>query len=118
MTLRCVQPPRHFAGEHPERVLAEKGVVRWRNNWLLCKQCLTPRGTTWRGGWMAPETCTCSRWRSARAAINASNPWGCTDPFGTVLSYDQRGYRRPVGGRCDMGAFEAWLDVLLPLVVR
>ncbi len=51
-------------------------------------------------------------------AINAGNPSGCTDPFGAVLLFDQRGSRRPAGGRCDIGAYEAWLNVWLPLVVR
>jgi len=40
-------------------------------------------------------------------AIDAGNPTGCTDPVsGGMLSADQRGARRPAGGRCDIGAFE------------
>lgn len=33
-------------------------------------------------------------------------------------SVDQRGARRPIGPRCDIGAFEAFLNILLPLIVK
>ncbi len=39
-------------------------------------------------------------------ATNAGNPAGCTDPFGVLLKTDQRGLKRPSGGRCDIGAYE------------
>ena len=40
-------------------------------------------------------------------AIDTSNPLGCQDPLsGRLLTTDQRGLARPVGGRCDIGAFE------------
>ncbi len=37
-------------------------------------------------------------------AIDAGNPAGCTDNFGSLLSTDQRGASR--NGRCDIGAYE------------
>lgn len=39
-------------------------------------------------------------------AINAGDPAGCTDETGDLLTVDQRGTRRPAGGRCDIGAYE------------
>jgi LPXTG-site transpeptidase (sortase) family protein len=45
-------------------------------------------------------------------AINAGNPAGCTDHNGVVLITDQRASTRPVGGRCDIGAYEGSLGVL------
>jgi CSLREA domain-containing protein len=39
-------------------------------------------------------------------AIDAGNPAGCADFLGNVLSTDQRGFPRPVGPRCDIGAYE------------
>lgn len=40
-------------------------------------------------------------------AIDGGDPAGCADPStGGMLSIDQRGARRPAGGRCDIGAFE------------
>jgi CSLREA domain-containing protein len=39
-------------------------------------------------------------------AIDKGNPSGCTDNFGATLTTDQRGFLRPVNGRCDMGAYE------------
>ena len=39
-------------------------------------------------------------------AIDGGNPSGCTDNLGATLTTDQRGFVRPVGGRCDIGAFE------------
>jgi hypothetical protein len=40
-------------------------------------------------------------------AIDAGDPAGCTDDFGVSLATDQRKGPRPVGPRCDIGAFEA-----------
>ena len=40
-------------------------------------------------------------------AIDAGDPNGCTDTFGATLATDQRGYSRPAGAACDMGAFES-----------
>lgn len=44
-------------------------------------------------------------------AIDSGNPAGCSDPGGTALTVDQRGLRRPSGGRCDIGAVEAQVVV-------
>ena len=50
---------------------------------------------------------------------------GCVDENGTKLTTDQRGFKRPVGIRCDVGAFEyspliisSQRYVYLPLTVR
>ena len=40
-------------------------------------------------------------------AIDAGDPNGCTDTFGATLTTDQRGYARPAGAACDIGAFES-----------
>ncbi len=40
-------------------------------------------------------------------AIDGGNASGCTDNLGAILISDQRGFPRPEGGRCDIGAFEA-----------
>jgi hypothetical protein len=42
-------------------------------------------------------------------ALDAGNPAGCRDAQGALLASDQRGEPRPVGGACDIGAFEAAL---------
>ncbi len=42
-------------------------------------------------------------------ARHAGNPGGCTNQNGGGLSTDQRGFPRPVGAACDMGAFESGL---------
>ena len=40
-------------------------------------------------------------------AIDGGDPNGCSDPAsGGMLTSDQRGARRPAGGRCDIGAYE------------
>jgi len=39
-------------------------------------------------------------------AIDAGNPAGCTDDAGNPLTTDQRGFARPVGVACDIGAYE------------
>jgi len=39
-------------------------------------------------------------------AIDAGDPAGCHDTSGALLLTDQRGYKRGVGLRCDIGAFE------------
>jgi hypothetical protein len=44
-------------------------------------------------------------------ALDAGNPTDCP-------ATDQRGYRRPVGAGCDLGAYERWLDLFLPLARR
>jgi hypothetical protein len=49
-------------------------------------------------------------------AIDAGNPAGCTDNVGATLIVDQRGYLRPVGLRCDIGAFEYQFRTMLPLL--
>lgn len=60
--------------------------------------------------------------KATSPAIDAGNPSGCTDPLGTILTIDQRGFRRPANGagttRCDMGAYEAQRVVHLPLILR
>jgi len=48
---------------------------------------------------------------SGSDAIDAGDPTGCKDPFGNLLTTDQRGFVRPVDGgsgtaRCDIGAYE------------
>ena len=40
-------------------------------------------------------------------AIDAGDPAGCRDALGGLLTTDQRGFARPVGSACDIGAFEA-----------
>ena len=40
-------------------------------------------------------------------AIDAGDPNGCRDALGALLTADQRGFARPVGSACDIGAFEA-----------
>lgn len=55
------------------------------------------------------------------AAINNTiDSLGCVDETGTKLSIDQRGFARPVGVRCDVGAFEysPLRYIYLPLTVR
>lgn len=39
-------------------------------------------------------------------AIDAGASAGCTDDQGAPLTHDQRGFVRPINGRCDMGAYE------------
>jgi hypothetical protein len=43
---------------------------------------------------------------SGSHALDTGNPTGCTDRFGAPLLVDQRGVERPIGGHCDLGAFE------------
>ena len=45
---------------------------------------------------------------------------GCVDETGALLTTDQRGAVRPVGTRCDVGAFEyrPTRYLYLPLIVR
>ncbi len=38
--------------------------------------------------------------------IDVGNPGGCTDPLGATLTTDQRGVKRPIGTRCDLGSVE------------
>ena len=56
-------------------------------------------------------------------AIEGGNLSGCIDEHGAPLSTDQRGYARPTGARCDIGAFEKGAilvtnRIFLPLVRR
>jgi hypothetical protein len=44
--------------------------------------------------------------QSGSPAINAGNPSGCSDSLGALLQFDQRGFFRHSGARCDMGAIE------------
>jgi hypothetical protein len=39
-------------------------------------------------------------------AIDAGDPAGCLDVSGALLATDQRGVKRPIGARCDLGAVE------------
>jgi hypothetical protein len=41
-------------------------------------------------------------------AIDAGDPGGCRDSRGALLTTDQRGFPRPLGSACDIGAFEAF----------
>ena len=43
---------------------------------------------------------------SLSPAIDAGDPVGCTDQDGNLLTTDQRGFARPQGTRCDIGAYE------------
>lgn len=52
-------------------------------------------------------------------AIDAARPTGCLDHYGTPISIDQRGFLRPLGAHCDIGAFEATpYNLRLPLIRR
>jgi CSLREA domain-containing protein len=51
-------------------------------------------------------------------AINAGDPAGCRGDTGQPLATDQRGWARVIGPRCDIGAYEAPLNVWLPLARR
>ena len=52
-------------------------------------------------------------------AIDAGAPAGCTDDLGAPLTTDQRGFRRPIGAQCDIGAFEfSPFGLFLPLIRR
>jgi hypothetical protein len=46
-----------------------------------------------------------------RPAIDIGDPAFCPPT-------DQRGFKRPVGAGCDLGAYERWLDLYLPLLRR
>jgi CSLREA domain-containing protein len=48
-------------------------------------------------------------------AIEAGNPGGCRDQFGSLLTTDQRGFRRTVGSKCDIGAHEYGSGPLVPV---
>ncbi len=48
-------------------------------------------------------------------AIDAGQTPNCTDANGVVIMIDQRGVKRPLGGRCDIGAVEHLpFDIFLP----
>ncbi len=52
-------------------------------------------------------------------AIDAGRPTGCTDAAGAPILTDQRGWRRPIGARCDIGAFEySPYQLNLPIIQR
>jgi peptidyl-prolyl cis-trans isomerase SurA len=56
---------------------------------------------------------------SGSPAIDGGDPSGCADPAsGGMLTSDQRGLRRPAGGRCDVGAFETQSVVVGTVVNR
>jgi len=58
---------------------------------------------------------------SGSPAIDAGNPSTPGSGLAACLAFDQRGVPRPVGPRCDIGAFEAGaalFKVYLPLVMR
>ena len=42
-------------------------------------------------------------------AVNGGDSAGCVDATGVLLATDQRGFPRPSGARCDIGAFELQL---------
>jgi CSLREA domain-containing protein len=46
-------------------------------------------------------------------AINAGEPGGCIDTSGVTMNTDQRGFSRPMMGRCDIGAYERGTSVVL-----
>ena len=49
-------------------------------------------------------------------ALDAGNAAGCAGPL--VNGVDQRGIPRPIGGGCDIGAFEFGFALYLPLIQR
>jgi len=51
-------------------------------------------------------------------AIDAGRPTGCTDAASAPILTDQRGWRRPIGLSCDIGAVEGGLSGFLPLIRR
>ena len=53
-------------------------------------------------------------------AIDSTYPSGCGDQIGAPLTTDQRGFSRPVGAACDVGAFEyrPLRYLYLPTIVR
>ena len=52
-------------------------------------------------------------------AIEAGDMAGCKDENGAAITTDQRGFRRPIGARCDIGAFEySPFALRLPLIRR
>lgn len=51
-------------------------------------------------------------------ALDAGDPAGCVDDSGGLLTVDQRGTRRPAGGRCDIGAYEQPVAVTGTVVNR
>ena len=59
-------------------------------------------------------------WQAARRSIRLIDSLGCVDETGALLTTDQRGVPRPVGARCDVGAFEysPLRYVYLPLTLR
>lgn len=48
-------------------------------------------------------------------AIDAGNVGGCLDNLGASITVDQRGAPRPIGPRCDVGAYES--NLVAPAVV-
>jgi hypothetical protein len=50
-------------------------------------------------------------------AIDAGNVSGCKDQIAVPLLTDQRGAKRPIGPRCDIGAYEAGY-LFLPLILK
>jgi CSLREA domain-containing protein len=51
-------------------------------------------------------------------AWDHGNPAGCTDHLGNPLIKDQRGVARPLGPRCDIGAYESLYFFFLPIMGR
>lgn len=51
-------------------------------------------------------------------AINNGAPAGCTNDLGAALTTDQRGFHRPFGSNCDIGAYERGAFFFLPLILR
>jgi hypothetical protein len=51
-------------------------------------------------------------------AIDAGETPACTDANVAQLLIDQRGYQRPIGARCDIGAVEAGPELFLPFLRR
>jgi len=49
--------------------------------------------------------------RPGSPALDTANPTYCPPT-------DQRGFKRPAGPGCDIGAYERWLDLFLPLTRR
>ncbi len=54
----------------------------------------------------------------ASPAIDAGNVSGCKDQIAVPLLTDQRGWHRPFGPHCDIGAYELGAFLYLPLIVK
>lgn len=54
----------------------------------------------------------------AGGVVGNGTPGSCTDNLGAPITTDQRGFHRPFGAYCDIGAFEYQSKTFLPLVKK